>query len=159
MAAGTVKVNVQLVEHALAIVVAYRVLHGAGAIVDTVNEQVLMEQRDRTGDGRFIDCPQNGFQVRKAECLGYSSISLKINSLTAVGLMSLPANFCSNSFILPVYKVGLFFNMSRRIQVLHWPVCLQNSFLQTMDQAQGAVFVNLVATCSVITVLVSDLYA
>jgi len=28
-----------------------------------------------------------------------------------------------------------------------------------MDQAQGAIFVNLVATCSVITMLVSDLYA
>jgi len=51
MATGTVKVNVQLVDHTLAIVVAHRLLHGAGAIVDAVNEQVLMEQRDGPGDG------------------------------------------------------------------------------------------------------------
>lgn len=57
MATGAVKVDVQLVEHALAIVVAYRVLHGTGAIVDAVNEQMFMEQRDSPGDGRFIDCP------------------------------------------------------------------------------------------------------
>lgn len=70
MATGAVKMDVQFVEHALAIVVAHRVLHGAGAIVYAVNEQVCMEQRDGSGDSRFIDCPQHCFQVRKAECLG-----------------------------------------------------------------------------------------
>lgn len=63
VATGAVKVNVQFVERALAIVVAHRVLHGAGAIVDAVNEQVCMEQRDGSGDGRFIDCPQHCFQI------------------------------------------------------------------------------------------------
>ena len=60
---------VQFVERALAIVVAHRVLHGTGAVVDAVNEQVLVEQRYGPRDGRFVDCLQRRFHIRKAKRL------------------------------------------------------------------------------------------
>ena len=69
MATGAVKMDVQFVERALAIVIAHRVFHGTGAIVDAVNEQVLVEQRDGSRDGRFIDCLQRCFHIRKAKRL------------------------------------------------------------------------------------------
>ena len=46
MTTGTGKVNMQLIKTALTIIVAYRIFHRAGTIVDTVNKQMLMKQRN-----------------------------------------------------------------------------------------------------------------
>ena len=69
LASVTVKVHVQVANGAHTVIAANRILHCAGAIINSMNEQVIVKEGQRPEYGRFIDRFQFGFQISQAESL------------------------------------------------------------------------------------------